>query len=304
MIIPVAYGTNNNNSSFTSKTTKVVDVLKLIAPINQKIQNGSLHIPDPKDYGIIPGKFIAIVQKNNTLPSGGVTASDATATANAIEKKNNIIKEIKNTTNIAIRNNYNNTFGGRAFSIDIPINDTFAGSHGSSAGVIAASFVKIQSIANSFNGSVLMIPVERVQAQSNDMTIDMNRIGVPQINNTGTSNINETVVVIDTGVDLTHNDLNVDTNLSRSFVAGTSSANDDSMNGHGTNVAGIIGAKSNGDGVTGVAPGARIIALKVLDKNGSGNTADILAAIDYLLGIAKKRKCGCCEFKLGLFSKW
>jgi subtilisin family serine protease len=95
----------------------------------------------------------------------------------------------------------------------------------------------------------------------------------------GEGNVSDaTIAIIDTGIDLTHPDLNVYKNLS--FVDGTSSGNDD--NGHGTHVAGIAAAKDDSQGVVGVAPGARLIALKVLNEAGSGTTADIIAAIDWV----------------------
>ena len=76
-------------------------------------------------------------------------------------------------------------------------------------------------------------------------------------------NINADVAVLDSGIDLSHPDLNVYKELS--FVPGTTSGNDD--NGHGTMVAGIIGAKDNNFGVVGIAPGVRLWAIKVLDRS-------------------------------------
>lgn len=86
--------------------------------------------------------------------------------------------------------------------------------------------------------------------------------------------------VIDSGVDLTHPDLNVDAASGVSFVSYTTSPNDD--NGHGTHVAGTIAAKKNGTGVVGVAAGAVIIPLKVLDSTGCGSFSVVLAGIDYV----------------------
>lgn len=90
----------------------------------------------------------------------------------------------------------------------------------------------------------------------------------------------KTVWVIDTGIDLDHPDLNVDTERSRSFVTGQTSADD--LNGHGTHVAGIIGAKNNNVGVTGIASGARLVALKVLDQLGEGKLSGIIQAVNYV----------------------
>ncbi|QIP14818.1 S8 family peptidase [Spirosoma aureum] len=90
----------------------------------------------------------------------------------------------------------------------------------------------------------------------------------------------KTAWIIDTGIDLDHPDLNVDTERSRSFVSGQTSADDE--NGHGTHVAGIIGAKNNNVGITGVASGARLVALRVLDDDGEGRLSGIIQAVNYV----------------------
>ena len=89
-----------------------------------------------------------------------------------------------------------------------------------------------------------------------------------------------TAWVIDTGIDFTHPDLNVDTARSRSFLGGSSTPAD--QNGHGTHVAGTIAAYDNTIGVIGVAPGARVVAVRVLDRRGSGSTSGVIAGIDYV----------------------
>lgn len=86
-----------------------------------------------------------------------------------------------------------------------------------------------------------------------------------------------TVAVIDTGVDLDHPDLWVNMVNGRTYVAGTSTPNDDQ--GHGTHVAGAVAAAMNGYGVLGVAPRAKIMPIKVLDKDGRGYISDVAAAI-------------------------
>jgi subtilisin family serine protease len=90
----------------------------------------------------------------------------------------------------------------------------------------------------------------------------------------------KTVWVIDTGIDLDHPDLNVDATRSRSFVSGKASADDE--NGHGTHVAGIIGARNNTIGITGVASGATLVSLRVLDEEGEGRLSGIIQAINYV----------------------
>jgi len=86
------------------------------------------------------------------------------------------------------------------------------------------------------------------------------------------------VAIIDTGIWLTHADLNVAGNVT--FVSGTRSGDDD--DGHGTHVAGIVGAKMNNIGVRGVAPNARLYAVKVLNKNGSGYLSWVIKGVDWV----------------------
>ncbi len=87
--------------------------------------------------------------------------------------------------------------------------------------------------------------------------------------------------ILDTGIDLDHPDLNVETNptYAKSFVKGGKL---DDGNGHGTHVAGTIGAKNNTIGVVGVAAGARVVPVKVLSDRGSGSWSGILAGINHV----------------------
>ena len=88
------------------------------------------------------------------------------------------------------------------------------------------------------------------------------------------------VAVIDTGVDMDHPDLNV----YRPGAHNCSSLglSPDDENGHGTHVAGTIGALDNGFGVVGVAPGARIWPVRVLGASGGGTMSDVICGIDYV----------------------
>lgn len=88
--------------------------------------------------------------------------------------------------------------------------------------------------------------------------------------------------ILDSGIDPDHPDLNVDRQLSISFLNGKRSKNFSDQYGHGTHVAGIIGAKDNNIGVVGVASGATLVAVKVLDKFGRGTYSDVINAINYV----------------------
>jgi subtilisin len=95
----------------------------------------------------------------------------------------------------------------------------------------------------------------------------------------------KTAWILDTGIDFDHPDLNVDVARSKTFVEGTTSADDE--NGHGTHVAGIIGGKNNTIGVLGVASGANLVSLRVLDKNGEGVLSATIQALSYVSANAK-----------------
>lgn len=89
------------------------------------------------------------------------------------------------------------------------------------------------------------------------------------------------IFVVDTGILASHPDLNVNKTLGMNFTTKDRAAwNDD--NGHGTHVAGIIGAVNNDIGIMGVSPSANLIPIKVLNKQGSGSYSDIMAAINYI----------------------
>jgi subtilisin len=94
--------------------------------------------------------------------------------------------------------------------------------------------------------------------------------------------VNVDVAVIDTGIDLDHPDLNVYTAGAKNCSSGRSA---DDGNGHGTHVAGTIGALDNG---VGVAPGARVWPVRVLNKSGTGSFADIICGIDYVAAHASE----------------
>jgi type VII secretion-associated serine protease mycosin len=89
-----------------------------------------------------------------------------------------------------------------------------------------------------------------------------------------------TVAVIDTGVKSSHSDLSGNVLSGTDYVAPGTSANDE--NGHGTHVAGIIAAlHNNSRGIAGMAPRAKILPVRVLDKNGSGTSANVSKGIIY-----------------------
>ena len=86
------------------------------------------------------------------------------------------------------------------------------------------------------------------------------------------------VAVLDTGVQANHPDLSGRVVGGYDFVNDDSNATDD--NGHGTWVAGIIAANANdGYGVAGISWSDKILPVKIMDANGTGNTSDLISGI-------------------------
>jgi subtilisin len=109
---------------------------------------------------------------------------------------------------------------------------------------------------------VIPAGVQKIGAAPGSLSVTGNGIGV---------------AVVDTGLDFNHADLQPLGNVS--FSAFTSPSDD---NGHGTHVGGIIAARNNSRDVVGVAPNATLYAVKVLNQNGSGSDATIIAGLDWV----------------------
>jgi subtilisin family serine protease len=133
-------------------------------------------------------------------------------------------------------------------------------------------------------------PDRKVSVNSQTIPTGVSRIGAPsrtdlKINDLDDYRVNADVAVIDTGVDPTHPDLDVykrtDCIPTEEVVKCVDNSGTDGY-GHGTHVAGIVGAVDNNFGVVGVAPGARIWAVKVLEDKGFGNESWIVAGVDWV----------------------
>jgi subtilisin family serine protease len=106
--------------------------------------------------------------------------------------------------------------------------------------------------------------------------------GIKRIDAENVTGSNAVVAIIDTGIDLDHPDLNVSKECWFSAY-GLNYADADDGHGHGTHVAGTVGAKAgNSKGVRGVAPGATLCPVKVLDSSGSGAWSGIIDGINYV----------------------
>jgi subtilisin family serine protease len=118
---------------------------------------------------------------------------------------------------------------------------------------------------------------------------NITRVEAPAAWARGADGTGAVVAVVDSGVDVDHPEFAgaklvapadcIGAAGTGTCVTGRAAADDD--NGHGTHVAGIVAAPLDGAGVAGVAPGASVMPVKVLDADGGGTAADVAAGIRY-----------------------
>ena len=125
----------------------------------------------------------------------------------------------------------------------------------------------------------------------------MDRIGASEAWSVSAGSEEIFVAILDTGIRYDHEDLSAnmgrdkDGNFGKNLVSTLASKVPDPLddNGHGTHLAGIIGAVgNNGIGVTGVSWTVRMLGVKVLDHSGAGSYAHVLAGLDYVLEQKKR----------------
>lgn len=110
--------------------------------------------------------------------------------------------------------------------------------------------------------------------------------GITRVGGGQTYTGNGVAFIIDSGIEANHPDLNVD--LSKGFNAFTSGRDSDLSadgNGHGTHVAGTVAAINNSIGVVGVAAGATVVPVKVLDSRGSGAYSGVIAGVNHVAAV-------------------
>ncbi|MEM9821246.1 MAG: S8 family serine peptidase [Bacteroidota bacterium] len=128
-----------------------------------------------------------------------------------------------------------------------------------------------------------MVPAPEFKIESVDEVVVRAQTTPCGINNAGGSangDGNKWIWIIDSGIDLNHPDLNVQTAspYARTFTG----SNADDCNGHGTHVAGTAGARNNSIGVVGVSRGAVVVPVRVFNCTGGSPTSRIVAGVNHV----------------------
>lgn len=203
---------------------------------------------------IIVGSYIVLMKDDGTLRSSATEASIQAEAENLMQRYSSTKDEVVESS-----------FRGRAVN-------------GFVAELSQATVARLQN-----DPAVELVEPDRILGLCACVELVNARQVVWNVRKTGYGNgLNfgeKTVWIIDSGADMDHPDLNIDQERSLSFVSGETV---DDTNGHGTHVAGIIGALNNNVGILGVASGAHMVALKVLDKDGEGRVSDILKAVAHV----------------------
>ncbi len=169
--------------------------------------------------------------------------------------------------------------GGRLAGVLEPLDSVVVEAPAHRTGAVAAALQRNPGVA-----WVEPDPTFRVALQPNDTywgrQWGASRIRAPAAWSLTAGAPDVVVAVLDTGVDPSHPDLQGALTAGRNFVRGGTDVSDD--HGHGTAVAGVVGARTdNGRGIAGVCGGCRIMPVKVLDHEGVGTGSAIAQGITW-----------------------
>jgi len=187
------------------------------------------------------------------------------------------VRDITTRDGVTVSDVYSAALGG--FSARLTPRQTAAiASDPSVAAVIPDDPISLDDMAATSGGTV------RTTANpENHVQPGIRRVGarVPTLAalTAGNLKIDADVAILDTGIQRNHPDLNVAGGYN---CTGRDRTKWDDNDGHGTHVAGIVGALDNRFGVTGVAPGVRLWSVKVLDGQGRGFVSWLVCGIDWV----------------------
>src|SRR3989338_6267620 len=161
------------------------------------------------------------------------------------------------------------------------------------------------------NPDVLSIELDKqfqIQLDSSVPVIGANLVWPTLLNNSNLTGVDQTICIIDTGINYSHSAFgscartsNINDGRCAKVVGGHDYVNNDNDpyddQAHGTHVSGI--AASEDATYRGVAPGARIVSIKVLNTAGSGSSSDVIAGIDWCTSNASRLNISVISMSIG-----
>jgi hypothetical protein len=210
---------------------------------------------------------------SNVFPGFSVKLTTAQVAQMKNDKRVTLIKQDRELTiiNPGIENisNGNGNKNGKGNGININ-----SGKNSTTKNNTTTDTTSTTTDTTSTETSTNILPENYTPAEQPAQTIPWN---IQRVGGSG-DGTGKTAWIVDSGIELLHPDLNVDLQRSISFVDYT--PND--LFGHGTRVAGIIGAKNNDIGIMGVAANATLVAVKVISNTGGTYLSLILKGLDYV----------------------
>jgi hypothetical protein len=221
---------------------------------------------------IIPDQYIVVYKRSHSSISGRISKGNSASSARAISSYTNEIFQSRGLRTPQLKHVFTQTIAGAVMSLNRS---------------------ELETIRND----------DRIEYIEQDRIITLGKPtnpgggnggggstpppqetpwGISRVNGVSSYSGSSVAWVIDSGIDLDHPDLNVDANRSVSFITQGGSTGPDDQHGHGTHVAGTIAAINNSRGVIGVAPGATVIAVRVLDRRGSGSYSGVIAGVEHV----------------------
>ncbi|MGE0389591.1 MAG: S8 family serine peptidase, partial [Candidatus Nitrosocosmicus sp.] len=245
-----------------SDNNKVFDI-----SINQNLPSPVIYlfekIFEPNlDYERIPSQYIVWLDESVT--------SDAETVSEDYSQNGKIIHIFENPPGFVINMFGSGSINEKEFVSKLASDSRIFAINQDLFGKVSALKYKNQTIPSSLeriSANILNLTVANA-TQNSDLTSTNQNLNFSNVD----------IAIIDTGISLNHPDLNVYRNIS--FIEGVPDGNDDL--GHGTHIAGIAAAMDNSFGVLGVAPGAKLWAIKVCDANGNCPLSSQIQAIQYV----------------------
>lgn len=251
-----------------SRLSAVLLFLLPLTAFAQRLSNLNfigLPISNPNAADIVPDRYLVVW--NNTFPSEQIESKQALFTAN-IQKRNLQKRGFSGTLlSTSVQSYRYNKFMAMAFDSDDEMLLSIA-DQPEVAYIEAVTRVRASAVASQQNAPLGLVRL------STETLRNRGTAGGYIFDTTGGQGI--TAYVVDTGILTTHTEFQGRATFGANFVNPNADPVDD--NGHGSHVAGTIGGRTFG-----VAKQVDLVAVKVLDADGGGDTAGVLDGMQFVV---------------------